>query len=204
MKTNIAVLISGSGTNLQSIIDKAENNELPVNIACVISNNKKAFGLSRARNHNIPAYCINHKNFADRTQHEQAIIDILHKYKVELIVLAGYMRLLTSEFIKKYENKIINIHPALLPAFPGTHGYEDAFNYGVKVSGCTVHFVDDGCDTGPIILQKVNPVLENDTPESFKKRGLKIEHEALPEAINLYCQRRLKVDGRKVKIIEKV
>ena len=202
MKTKIAVLISGSGTNLQSIIDKAESHELAVNIACVVSNKKNAFGLTRAKNHSISAYCFCHNDFATRQEHEKKIMEVLCKHNVELVVLAGYMRLLTSDFISKYKNKIINIHPALLPAFPGTSGYEDAFNYGVKVSGCTVHFVDDGCDTGPIILQKINPIFENDTIESFIERGLKIEHSALPEAIKFYCQGRLRVEGRKVKIID--
>jgi len=117
-----------------------------------------------------------------------------------LVVLAGYMRIITSYFINKYKNKIINIHPALLPAFPGTDGYGDTWKYGCKIGGCTVHFVDEGVDTGPIIIQKYNPIKENDTLESFKERGLKIEHQALPEAIKLFCEDRLKIEGRRVRI----
>lgn len=200
-KTRIAVLISGSGSNLQSIIDKAESGWLPVEIVCVISDKEKAHGLERARKHGIPAFFVDRKLHALREDHEEAIITILKQFDVELIVLAGYMRLLTSHLIGQYRNRIINIHPALLPSFPGTDGYGDAWRYGVKVSGCTVHFVDEGCDTGPIILQGVNRVDECDTLESFRERGLKIEHQVLPEAIKLYCEGRLKVDGRRVKIL---
>ena len=202
-KIKIAVFVSGSGTNLQSIIDKAESGRLPVEIACVISDKEKAFGLERARTHGIPAFFVDRKLHALREDHEEAIIKILKQFDVELIVLAGYMRLLTSRLIGQYRNRIINIHPALLPSFPGTDGYGDAWRYGVKVSGCTVHFVDEGCDTGPIILQGVNTIDESDTLESFRERGLTIEHQVLPEAIKLYCEGRLKVDGRRVKILAK-
>ena len=202
-KVKIAVLVSGSGTNLQSIIDRAESGWLPVEIACVISDREKAYGLERARKHGIPAYFVDRKQYALREEHEEAIMAILKKHDVELLVLAGYMRLITSHMIGRYRNRIINIHPALLPSFPGTDGYGDAWRYGVKVSGCTVHFVYEGCDTGPIILQGVNPVEEGETFESFRERGLKIEHQVLPEAIKLYCEGRLKVEGRKVKILGK-
>jgi len=202
-KTRISVLISGSGSNLQSIIDKAESGWLPVEVVCVISDKEKAYGLERARKHGIPAFFVDRKLHAHREDHEEAIIKILAQFDVELIVLAGYMRLLTSRLIDQYRNRIINIHPALLPSFPGTDGYGEAWRYGVKVSGCTVHFVDEGCDTGPIILQGVNTVDESDTLESFRERGLKLEHQVLPEAIKLYCEGRLKVDGRRVKILAK-
>lgn len=198
--TNIAVFISGSGTNLQSIIDKTESGYLPVNIKCIISSKKDAYGLERGKKHNIPSLFIDPKQFLKREKHEEEIIKILEEYNVELIILAGYMRLLTPHIINRYKNKIINIHPALLPGFPGTDGYGDAWNYGVKVSGCTVHFVDKGCDTGPIILQRVNPVREDDTLQSFRERGLKIEHEVFPEAIKLYCEGKLCIEGRKIKI----
>ena len=200
MKKRIAVLISGSGTNLQSIIDKSEAGTLPVEIACVISDRGDAYGLVRARKHGIPAFHIDPKCYASREEHEDAIISILEEKRVELVVLAGYMRLLSPRMVGRYRNRIINIHPALLPSFPGTDGYGDAWRYGVKVSGCTVHFVDEGCDTGPIILQEVNPILESDTFESFKERGLSIEHRALPEAIRLFCEGRLTVEGRRVRI----
>jgi len=194
---NIAILISGQGTNLQAIINQVKAGKLKCNLAIVISNKEKAYGLKRAEKAGIPAYFINHQGIS-RKEHEEKIIRILKKYKIDLIVLAGYMRILTPYFIRKYKGKIINIHPALLPSFAGTDGYGDAWKYGVKVSGCTIHFVDEGVDTGPIILQKVNPIKENDTLESFKKRGLRIEHKALPDAIKLFCEGKLKIRGRKV------
>lgn len=200
MKTHIAALVSGSGTNLQSIIDKAESGWLSVDIRCVISDKQDAYGLKRAQTHHIPWYFLDPKQHPTREAHEQAVIDLLTKHDVELVVLAGYMRLLTGLMVERFPNRIINIHPALLPSFPGTDGYGDAWRYGVKVSGCTVHFVDQGCDTGPIIVQRANPIEPEDTFESFKKRGLTIEHEALPEAIKLYCEKRLVVEGRVVKI----
>ena len=203
MKTRIAVLISGSGTNLQSIIDKSESGDLPARVVCVISDKENAFGLERARKHRIPAFYVNPKDFAKREEHEEAIIRLLEEHRVELVVLAGYMRLLTPHMLGRYRNRIMNIHPALLPSFPGTDGYGDAWRYGVKISGCTVHFVDEGCDTGPIILQGVNPVEEDDTFESFRDRGLKLEHRIYPEAIRLYCEGRLRIEGRKVRILEK-
>ncbi len=197
MKTPVAVLISGSGSNLQSIIDQAEAGSLPIRICCVISNKPDAFGLERARKHDIPAVCIPSRG-KTRDEHEKEIIAVLESHGVELVVLAGYMRLLSSVLLERFKGRVINIHPALLPSFPGTHGYEDAWNYGVKVSGCTVHFVDEGCDTGAIILQAVNPIEPDDTLETFRQRGLAIEHQALPEAIRLYCTDRLRIDGRRV------
>ena len=198
-KKNIAVLISGSGTNLQSIINHIKAGKLKCNLAAVISNKQDAYGLTRAEKAGIPAYFINHKGLK-RKEHEKRIVKILEKHKVDLVVLAGYMRILTPYFVRKYKGKLINIHPALLPSFSGTDGYGDTWKYGSKVGGCTIHFVDEGVDTGPIILQKTNPIKENDTLESFKKRGLKMEHQALPEAIKLFVQGKLKIVGRKVKI----
>jgi phosphoribosylglycinamide formyltransferase-1 len=197
MKTPVAVLISGSGSNLQSIIDQAEAGSLPIRICCVIANKPDAFGLERARKHGIEAVCIPSRG-KTRDEHEKEIIAVLESHGVELVVLAGYMRLLSSVLLERFKGRVINIHPALLPSFPGTHGYEDAWNYGVKVSGCTVHFVDEGCDTGAIILQAVNPIEPDDTLETFRQRGLAIEHQALPEAIRLYCTDRLRIDGRRV------
>jgi len=197
----IAVLISGSGTNLQSLIDNIARGYIPAEIKCVISDKKDAFGLERARKHGIDALFIDPKKYNSRQEHEDEIIRNLDACGINLIVLAGYMRLLTPHVISKFKNKIINIHPALLPSFPGTHGYKDAWDYGVKISGCTVHFVDEGCDTGPIILQAVNEILPGDTFETFQARGLKTEHRALPEAVKLFCEGRLAVEGRKVKIL---
>ena len=197
MKTSVAVLISGSGSNLQSIIDQTEAGILPIRICCVIANKPDAFGLERARKHGIAAVCIPSKG-KTREEHEREIVAELECRGAQLVVLAGYMRLLGHELLERYRGRVINIHPALLPSFPGAHGYEDAWNYGVKVSGCTVHFVDEGCDTGPIILQAVNPIQPDDTLETFKQRGLAIEHKALPEAIRLYCTGRLRIEGRRV------
>ncbi len=199
---NIAVLISGSGTNLQSIIDHIKKGKLNCNLSTVISNKKDAYGLIRAKKAGIPAYFVDHIGLK-RKKHEKKIINILEKYNIDLIVLAGYMRILTPYFVDKYKMQIINIHPALLPAFPGVDGYGDTWRYGCKVGGCTVHFVDSKVDTGPIIIQKTNPIKENDTLESFKKRGLKIEHQALPQAIKLFCEGKLKVVERKVYIKKK-
>jgi len=197
---NIAVLISGNGTNLQAIIDQTKTGNIKGNIVAVISNKADAYGLERAKQAKIPEYFIDHKGIT-REEHEQKIIDILEENKVDLVVLAGYMRVLTSLFVGKYKNRLINIHPALLPAFPGTDGYGDTWNYGCKVGGCTVHFVDEGVDTGPIIVQKTNPIKEDDTLESFKERGLEIEHQALPEAVKLFCEDKIQIEGRKVKIL---
>ncbi len=197
---NIAVLISGNGTNLQAIIDNVKTRKINGKIVAVISNKIDAYGLERAKQAGIPEYFIDHKGIT-REEHEQKIINILEKEKVDLVVLAGYMRVLTSLFVNKYKHRLINIHPALLPAFPGTDGYGDTFNYGSKVGGCTVHFVDEGIDTGPIIIQKVNEIKEDDTLESFKQRGLEIEHQALPEAVKLFCEDKLQIEGRKVKIL---
>jgi len=168
---NIAVLISGSGTNLQSIIDKQDNYKVSV----VVSNKQDAYGLERAKKAGIPATFINHKGL-EREEHEKKIVEVLDKHNIDLIVLAGYMRILSPFFVKKYKERLINIHPALLPSFAGTDGYGDAWKYGVKVSGCTVHFVDQGVDTGPIILQRVNEIKENDGLknrifEIYKKEG---------------------------------
>ena len=197
MKTPVAVLISGSGSNLQSIIDQTEAGFLPIRICCVIANKPDAFGLERARKHGIPAVCIMSKG-KTREEHEHEIVVELDARGVELVVLAGYMRLLGHQLLERYRGRVINIHPALLPSFPGAHGYEDAWDYGVRVSGCTVHFVDEGCDTGAIILQAVNPIQPDDTLETFRQRGLAIEHKALPEAIRLYCTGRLRIEGRRV------
>lgn len=187
LKKNIAVLVSGNGSNLQSIIDNVENGSLNVNIAVVISNKDNVKALERARKHNIPEYFIDHIGI-EREEHERRIIKILNDYHVDLVVLAGYMRLLTLFFLEQYKNRIINIHPSLLPAFPGTSGYEDAFRYGVKITGCTVHFVDEGMDTGKIILQRTIEILDEDTINTIRERGLKVEHQALPEAIRLWSE----------------
>ncbi|HYS43545.1 MAG TPA: phosphoribosylglycinamide formyltransferase [Geobacteraceae bacterium] len=194
----IGVLASGSGSNLQSIIDNCESGKLPVEIACVISNNVAAFALERARKHGIPALHIDHRIFTGREAYDAALVETLHEYGVELVVLAGFMRIITPVLLDAFPAAVMNIHPALLPAFPGIHAQRQAIDYGVKVSGCTVHFVDAGTDTGPIIIQAAVPVMEGDTEETLSARIVTEEHSIYPEAIRLFAEGRLKVEGRTV------
>ncbi|MEI6846223.1 MAG: phosphoribosylglycinamide formyltransferase [Candidatus Firestonebacteria bacterium] len=201
-KLKVGVLVSGGGTNLQSIIDASKKGEIQAEVAVVISDNKDAFALERARKNNIPAFFVDPKKYSSRELHENAIVKILEQHEAGLVCLAGYMRLLTDLLIGKFENKIININPALLSSFPGTQGQEDALNYGVKVSGCTVHFVDSGTDTGPIILQSVVPILGSDTVETLTQRIHGEEHRTYVEAVRLFCEGRLQIEGRKVRISE--
>ncbi len=197
----MAVLISGRGTNLQAIIDGIKGGEINATIEIVISNNPNAYGLERAKQANIPTKVIDHREFSTREDHEHAILSVLAPLDIDLIVLAGYMRILTPLFIRPYYGRIINIHPALLPAFPGTHAQKQALEYGVRISGCTTHFVDEGTDTGPIILQKAVYVRQDDTEETLSQRILKYEHILMKKTIQLFCEGRLTLDGRKV-IIE--
>lgn len=194
----IAVLISGSGTNLQAIIDAIESQRLDAKIQLVLSNRAEAFGIVRAKNHGIPVEVLDHKRFPNREAFDQAVVDILRARDVELAVLAGFMRLLSPVFVSAYSNRIMNIHPALLPAFPGLHVQKKAVEHGVRFSGCTVHFVNEACDEGPIIIQAVVPVFPNDTEESLAARILEQEHRIYPRAIQLYSEGRLRVEGRKV------
>ena len=194
----IGVLISGSGTNLQSIIDAIEAKELDAKIQVVLSNRADAYGLVRAKKHRIPVEVLDHKRFASREAFDQAVVDILRAREVELVVLAGFMRLLSPVFVGAYSNRIMNIHPALLPAFPGLHVQKKAMEHGVRFSGCTVHFVNEECDEGPIIIQAVVPVFPEDTEESLAARILEQEHRIYPRAIQLYSEGRLRIEGRKV------
>jgi phosphoribosylglycinamide formyltransferase 1 len=194
----IGVLISGSGTNLQSIIDAIEAKELDAKIQVVLSNRIDAYGLGRAKKHGIPVEVLDHKRFSNREAFDQAVVDILRAREVELVVLAGFMRLLSPVFVGAYSNRIMNIHPALLPAFPGLHVQKKAVEHGVRFSGCTVHFVNEECDEGPIIIQAVVPVFPEDTEESLASRILEQEHRIYPRAIQLYSEGRLRIEGRKV------
>lgn len=194
----IGVLISGSGTNLQSIIDAIEAKELDAKIQVVLSNRADAYGLMRAKKHRIPVEVLDHKRFPSREAFDQAVVDILRAREVELVVLAGFMRLLSPVFVGAYSNRIMNIHPALLPAFPGLHVQKKAVEHGVRFSGCTVHFVNEACDEGPIIIQAVVPVFPEDTEESLAVRILEQEHRIYPRAIQLYSEGRLRIEGRKV------
>jgi phosphoribosylglycinamide formyltransferase-1 len=197
---NIGVLVSGRGTNLQAIIEAIEEGKIEGKIKIVISDNLDAYALKRAEQHNIETQYINHKEFKNREDYDKKIVETLENKEVELVVLAGYMRILSSYFIKAYKNKIINIHPALLPSFPGLRAQKQAVKYGVKISGCTVHFVDEGMDSGPIILQSAVEVSEDDTEESLAERILKEEHRIYSQAIQLFSQGRLIIKGRKVYI----
>ena len=196
----IAVLASGSGSNLQSIMDKIDDGYLNCSIEIVIGDRPGIFALDRAKNKGIKTYTVDRKEYREKLSDK--ILEILGD-RVDLIVLAGFLSILNGEILKKYKNRIINIHPSLIPSFCGKnmHGlkvHEAAINYGVKVSGCTVHFVDEGTDTGAIIIQKTVPVLDDDTPETLQKRIIVKEHEALPDAIKIISEGRVKIDGRKV------
>jgi phosphoribosylglycinamide formyltransferase 1 len=197
---NLGVLISGSGSNLQSIIDNIETGALKAAIKIVISNTPDAFGLTRAQKHGLPVAVLKHENFRTREDFDTELIRILKDNEIDLVVLAGFMRILTPLFLKAFPYKIINIHPALLPSFPGIHGQKNAFEYGVKFSGCTVHFIDEGVDTGPIIIQSVVPVYQHDTEEILAARILKEEHRIYPQAIQFFAEGKIKITGRKVQI----
>lgn len=195
---NIAVLISGSGSNLQALIDAVNNKEINGTIKVVISSNPDAYGLTRAKDNKIKA--LYEKN-------EEDIIKILKDEDIDLVVLAGYLKIVGKNFVNKFQNKIINIHPSLIPSFCGKGYYgeivhQKVLEYGAKITGATVHFVDEGADTGPIIIQKCVPVNDNDTVETLQKRVLDIEHEILKEAVKLYCDGNIKIQGRRVIINE--
>lgn len=194
----IGVLISGSGTNLQAIMDAIEEKRLDAVIQVVISNRAEAYGLARARNRDIPTEVVDHRKFPTREAFDEAVVEILRARQVDLVVLAGFMRLLSPVFVRAFSNRIMNIHPALLPAFPGLHVQKKAVEHGVRFSGCTVHFVNEECDQGPIIIQAVVPVFPDDTEESLSARILKEEHRIYPRAIQLYSEGRLRVEGRRV------
>jgi len=194
----LGVLISGNGSNLQSIIDNIEKGSLKAVIKIVISNNPDAYGITRAKKHDIPFAVLKSSDFKNKEDFDAKLIKILKDYGVELVILAGFMRIIAPTFLKAFSGKIMNIHPALLPSFPGLHGQRQAVEYGVKFSGCTVHFVDEGVDTGPIIIQRVVPVLDDDTEESLAARILKEEHKIYPQAIKLFADGRLEIKGRKV------
>jgi phosphoribosylglycinamide formyltransferase 1 len=194
----IGVLISGGGTNLQSIIDAIEAKKLDAKIEVVLSNKADAFGLERAKRHGIATEFVDHKAYSSREAYDQAVVELLCRRGVELVVLAGFMRLLSPVFIKAYSNRIMNIHPALLPAFPGLHVQKKAVEHGVRFAGCTVHFVNEECDEGPIIIQAVVPVFAEDSEDTLAARILTQEHRIYPRAIQLYAEGRLKVSGRRV------
>ena len=207
MKTNIAVLVSGGGTNLQALIDAQQRGELGGGeITAVISTKEGAYALERAKNAGIPGYVVPRKAYADNQSMTIAMVEKLRELNIQLVVLAGCMVIFTRELTDAYPNAIMNVHPALIPSFCGKgfyglHVHEAALSYGVKLSGATVHFVSEECDGGPIIAQKAVPVHENDTPETLQKRIMEeAEWKLLPQAVSLFCQGRLTVEGRRVVI----
>lgn len=197
-KLRLGVLASGRGSNLQAIMDAAAAGRIDAEVAVVISDHSDAYALERARQRGIPAEFVDLKSYGSKEEYEKVIVELLQRHGVELVCLAGYMRVVGAVMLNAFPDKILNIHPALLPAFQGLHGQEQAWAYGVKFSGCTVHFVDEGVDTGPIIIQAVVPVLDDDTADTLAARILEQEHVIYPKAIQRYAEGRLKIAGRKV------
>jgi len=194
----LGVLISGNGSNLQSIIDNIEKGTLRAVIKIVISNNPDAYGITRAKKHGLSCVVLKNSDFKNKEDFDSELINTLKKHDVELVTLAGFMRIISPRFLQAFPGRVMNIHPALLPSFPGLHGQKQAVDYGVKVSGCTVHFVDEGVDTGPIIRQCAVPVFDDDTEETLAVRILKEEHKIYPQAIQLFADHKLEIRGRKV------
>jgi len=199
-KIRLAVFVSGRGSNLQAIIDAIEADKIDALISFVLSDTEDCYALERARRHGIDTVFVDPRRYQQREDFDRAILEFLKIRPVDLVCLAGYMRILTPLFIREFPGRIMNIHPALLPSFPGLKAQQKALLHGVKVSGCTVHFVDEGVDTGPIIIQGAVPVLDDDTEESLAQRILAVEHMIYPQAIQFYAAGRIRVMGRQVKI----
>jgi phosphoribosylglycinamide formyltransferase-1 len=196
----LGVLASGRGSNLQAILDAIAAGRCPARVAVVVSDRKDAAALERARQARVPAVHVDPHAFPARSAFDEAVARVLEEHGVELVCLAGFMRVLSPAFIGRYPGRILNVHPALLPAFPGLHAQRQALAHGVKVTGATVHFVDEGVDTGPIVLQAAVPVLDDDTEERLATRILAEEHRLYPEAIRLFAEGRLRLEGRRVRI----
>ncbi|MEJ5185718.1 MAG: phosphoribosylglycinamide formyltransferase [Candidatus Geothermincolales bacterium] len=202
MACRLGVLLSGSGTNMENIAKQIDEGKLDASIEVVISDRKDAYGLVRAERRGLRAVFVDPASFPDRESYDRELVRILKGHQVDLVVLAGYMRLVTKAFLDEFPMRVMNIHPALLPAFPGTSAVADALAYGVRVTGVTVHFVDEGVDTGPIILQEAVPVFPTDEVETLHQRLHQVEYRLYPEAIRLFCQGKLKIEGRRVLILE--
>jgi len=201
-KTRVGILISGRGSNMISLIEGMRDGSIHGEPAVVFSNVPDAPGLARAAELGVTVETLSHKGFKPREEHERRVIEILQRHDVELLCLAGYMRLLSPLLVGAFRGRIFNIHPALLPAFPGLHAQKQALDHGVKIAGCTVHIVDEECDHGPIVLQAAVPVLDDDDEESLSARILEQEHRLYREAVALYCAGRLRVEGRRVRILD--
>jgi phosphoribosylglycinamide formyltransferase-1 len=198
MSGRIGVLISGRGSHLRNLIACCKSGEIDAQVVIVISNRADAHGLQYAREAGIESILLSHIVFKDRETYDEQIAQLLSDRKVDLVCLAGFLRLLSAEFIRHFPMRIMNVHPSLLPAFPGLHAQEQAIEYGSKITGCTVHFIDEGLDSGPIILQKSIEVLPDDTDDTLSDRLLPLEHRTYTEAVKLFFENRLKVNGRKV------
>jgi len=197
-------LASGRGSNLQAIIDAIEAGQVQAQIVAVISNKKDAVALDRARKHGLPELFVDPKPFAgqpdSREAYDRVLLEVLQQQHVELVLLAGYMKIVTAVLVNAFANRMMNIHPSLLPSFPGLEVQKKAIDWGCKLAGCTVHFVTEGVDEGPIIVQAAVPVLDSDTPEALAERILEQEHKIYPQAVQLFAEGRLKVNGRQVQI----
>ena len=200
MKKRIAVLASGRGSNFQAVIDAIKDEKIPATCVALITDNPKAYAIERAKKAGIPVRIIDYATFPSRDVYEQALLSAMQEVDADLYVLAGYMRILGAGIVRAFPGKMMNIHPALLPSFTGLHAQRQAVQHGVKVSGCTVHFVDESLDGGPIILQHAVVVMDGDDEDSLADRILQHEHECFPEAIKLFCENRLEIVGRTVRI----
>ena len=201
-KEILGVLCSGRGTNLQSILAAVDSGQIPAPVGVVLTDKPEAKALERAEKAGIPHFCVNRKQYKDKQAFEEALVEKLREHGVTLVVLAGFMRILSPYFVHEFPGRILNIHPSLLPSFGGAHAHRDVLAYGVKVSGCTIHFVDEGMDSGPIILQTAVPVLDSDDEDTLAARVLEQEHKLYPRAIELFLKGKLKIEGRKVRILE--
>lgn len=199
---NIAVLASGRGSNLEAILEAEEREEINGKVTLVISDRRDAPALERAERRGVRNMFLDPVKFSGREEFDRALVEMLKEEETDLVVLAGFMRLLSPLFVNSYPLKIMNIHPSLLPAFAGTDGIEQAFAYGVKISGCTVHFVDEGLDSGPVILQESVPVIQHETTETLRQRIQAVEHRLYPTAIELFCRDKLQVEGRRCYIVD--
>lgn len=200
---NIAVFASGRGTNFQAILEAQKKGLFKAKISLLVCDNPQAYALKRARRAGVRVALVKRKDYPSKEAFEAGIIGFLRENKIDLIVLAGFMRILSVEFVKRYKGRIINVHPALLPSFKGAEGIRDAFTYGVKFTGVTVHFVDEKMDHGPIILQEPVKVEESDTLESLEEKIHKVEHKIYPRAVKLFTEGKLRIRGRKVKVINR-
>lgn len=200
MTKRIAVIASGRGSNFQAVIDAIRAETVPATCVALITDNPKAYAIERAKQAQIPVVLVDYAAFSSREKYEQELLAVMQRVNPDLFVLAGYMRIVGKEIVQAFAGRMINIHPALLPAFTGLHAQRQAVAYGVKVSGCTVHFVDDNLDGGPVIVQQCVPVMEGDDEDSLAERILAYEHRCLPEAIRLFCEGRLVIEGRIVRI----